>query len=51
MERPVSWTREAPADLDEIEKFIEQDSAFYAQAVVSRLLDVADQIAEHPQMG
>lgn len=51
MERRVVWTPQALADLDEIEAFIEQDSRFYAQAVVSRILDVAGALHGQPQMG
>ncbi|MGQ0619998.1 MAG: type II toxin-antitoxin system RelE/ParE family toxin [Panacagrimonas sp.] len=51
MERAVIWTEQAPADPEEIERFIEQDSPFYAKAVVSRILDVAKGLIEHLQMG
>lgn len=51
MERTVTWTRQALLDLDEIEQFIEQDSAFYSQAVVSRLLDVAESLVDNPRIG
>lgn len=51
MERSVTWTLQALADLDEIEDFIKQDSPFYAQAVVSRLLDIASSLVEQPLMG
>lgn len=51
MGRKVVWTRQALDDLDEIERFIQQDSDFYARAVVQRLLDVAESVADQPQMG
>ena len=51
MDYAVKWSPEATEDLESIAEYIARDSEFYARAVVSRILDVADNIPEQPLMG
>lgn len=51
MDYTVNWSPEAIEDLESIVEYIDRDSAFYANAVASRLLDVARKIPEQPLIG
>lgn len=51
MDLAVSWSPEATEDLESIAEYIARDSAFYARAVVTRILDVARALPEFPLIG
>lgn len=51
MARLVVWSPEAIEDLEAIAKYIERDSAWYAKAVVSRVVETAESITEFPELG
>lgn len=51
MARELSWSPEAVEDIEAIASFIERDSPWYAQVVVSRLVEVAQSIPEFPAIG
>ena len=51
MEFRVTWSTEAVEDLESIAEYIERDSSFYAQSVVSKILEVSRNIGEFPRMG
>lgn len=47
----VIWSPEAVEDLSSIAEYISKDSHFYAQSVVGKILTVAREIPESPQIG
>jgi len=47
----IKWSPEARDDLSSIAEYIARDSKFYAQAVVSKILDVSRSLPENPLMG
>jgi plasmid stabilization system protein ParE len=47
----VAWSPEAVEDLESIASYIERDSPFYARAVVSRIVELADQLRQFPNAG
>ena len=51
MARQLRWSPEAVEDVEAIALYIERDSSYYAQAVVSRIVSLADSIPEHPELG
>lgn len=51
MEYRVTWSPEAVEDLESIAEYIERDSAFYAQSVVSQILEASRKIKEFPLIG
>lgn len=51
MEYRVTWSLEAVEDLESIAEYIEKDSIHYAQAVVSKILEVSRTIKEFPLIG
>jgi addiction module RelE/StbE family toxin len=51
MEYRVTWSPEAVEDLESIAEYIERDSLFYAQSVVSQILSVSRKIKEFPLIG
>lgn len=51
MEYGVTWSPEALEDLESIAEYIERDSSFYAQSVVSKILGVSRNIKEFPLIG
>lgn len=51
MARQLRWSPEAVEDVASIAKYIERDSKYYAKAVVSRIVSLADSILEYPQLG
>ena len=51
MEYQVTWSPEAIEDLESISEYIERDSLFYAQSVVSRILEASRNIKEFPLIG
>ena len=51
MEYRVTWSPEAVEDLESIAEYIERDSSFYAQAVVSKILEASRNIKDFPFIG
>ncbi len=51
MEYRVTWSPEAVEDLESIAEYIERDSSFYAQSVVSKILEASRNIKEFPSIG
>ena len=51
MEYRVTWSPEAIEDLESIAEYIERDSLFYAQSVVSKILEASRDIKEFPLIG
>jgi len=51
MEYRVTWSPEAVEDLESIAEYIERDSSFYAQSVVSKILEASRNIKEFPLIG
>ncbi len=51
MEYRVTWSPEAVEDIESIAEYIERDSSFYAQSVVSQILEVSRNIREFPFIG
>lgn len=51
MEYQITWSPEAVEDLESIAKYIERDSPYYAQSVVSRVLELSRKIQEFPFIG
>ena len=51
MEYRVTWSPEAVEDLESIAEYIERDSLFYAQSVVSQILSISRKIKEFPLIG
>jgi len=47
----VTWSPEAAEDLESIAEYIERDSSFYAQSVVSQILATSRKIEEFPLIG
>ncbi|GAA5127739.1 type II toxin-antitoxin system RelE/ParE family toxin [Alloalcanivorax gelatiniphagus] len=48
---PVTWSPAALNDLRGIADYIAEDSPFYAEAVVNKIIEVSDTLAEHPNRG
>ena len=51
MEYRVTWSPEALEDLESIAEYIKRDSLFYAQSVVSKILEASRDIKEFPLIG
>lgn len=51
MDYEVIWTDEALSDVEEIARYIEKDSLFYAGSVVSRIVDTTRLLASFPFSG
>ena len=51
MEYRVTWSPEAVEDLESIAEYIERDSSFYAQSVVSKILEASRNIKDFPFIG
>ena len=47
----VVWSGKALADLESIAEFIEQDSLFYARAVVAKVVAATREISQFPMAG
>jgi len=50
MARQLRWSPEAIEDVESIANYIERDSGYYARAVVSRIISLAETIPDHPQL-
>jgi len=51
MDKRLTWSPEAVEDLEAIAEFIGRDSAFYAHAVVSKVLVVSRNLSGAPLIG
>lgn len=51
MARALVWSPEAIEDIEAIAAYIERDSPWYAKAVASKVVDVAESIPEYPELG
>jgi toxin ParE1/3/4 len=51
MDYHVSWSPEALDDVDAIAEYIARDSAFYAEAVVTRIKEVSRSLNQLPNRG
>jgi len=51
MARALVWSAEAVEDVETIAGYIERDSPWYAKAVVSKIVEIAESIPEFPEMG
>ena len=47
----IDWSPEAVEDLEAIAEYIARDSRFYAQSVVRKMLEMAESLADFPEMG
>ena len=47
----LKWSPEAVEDIESIARYIEKDSAFYAKAVVRKIVETAERLREFPEMG
>jgi plasmid stabilization system protein ParE len=51
MARGLVWSPEAIEDIESIASYIERDSAWYAKAVASKIVETAETIPQHPELG
>ena len=51
MARKLTWSPEAVEDVEAIAQYIERDSSYYAKAVVSRIVSLAESIPDQPELG
>ena len=51
MDYEVIWTDEALCDVEEIAKYIEKDSFFYASSVVTKIIDTTRLLESFPFAG
>lgn len=51
MARALAWSPEAIEDIESIAAYIERDSAWYAKAVASKIVQTAETIPEFPELG
>ena len=51
MEYRVTWSPEAVEDLESTAEYIERDSSFYAQSVVSKILTASKKVGDFPLIG
>jgi len=51
MARGLVWSPEAIEDIESIASYIERDSAWYAKAVASKIIETAESIPEFPELG
>ncbi len=51
MARHLVWSPEAIEDIESIAGYIARDSLWYAKAVASCIVETAESIPEHPEIG
>lgn len=51
MARGLVWSPEAIEDIESIASYIERDSAWYAKAVASKIVEIAESIPGFPELG
>jgi addiction module RelE/StbE family toxin len=47
----LTWSPEAIEDIEAIASYIERDSPWYARAVVAKIVETAEAIPDHPELG
>lgn len=47
----IIWSKQSLDDVDAIAAYIKRDSAFYAKAVVDKLISTAESLANYPEIG
>ena len=47
----LAWSPEAIEDIESIASYIERDSAWYAKAVASKVVETAGTIPDYPEIG
>ena len=47
----LAWSPEAIEDIEAIASYIERDSPWYARAVVAKIVETAEAIPDHPELG
>lgn len=47
----LTWSQAALDDIEGIAEYISKDSLYHAQQVVERLLELAEALPEHPELG
>ncbi len=47
----LDWSPEAIEDIESIADYIARDSMWYARAVTTRLIEIAETIPDHPLLG
>ena len=51
MAHRLAWSPEAIEDIEAIASYIERDSLWYARAVVAKIVEMAEAIPDHPELG
>lgn len=51
MDRKVTWSHEAAADMEAVAKFIAKDSPSYAAAFIRKILDAGNSLDIFPERG
>lgn len=51
MARDLVWSPEAVEDIESVASYIERDSAWYARAVASKIVETAETIPDFPELG
>ena len=51
MAQRLAWSPEAIEDIEAIASYIERDSLWYARAVVAKIVETAEAIPDHPELG
>jgi len=51
MAHRLAWSPEAIEDIEAIASYIERDSLWYARAVVAKIVETAEAIPDHPELG
>ena len=51
MAQRIKWSLEALEDLEHHARFVEQDSPYYASAVVTRIIESVEECGVHPEIG
>ncbi len=51
MARVLVWSPEAIEDIESIAEYIARDSPWYARAVASKIVEIAESIPEFPELG
>lgn len=47
----LSWSRSARGDLQHLRDYIAKDSPFYAKQFSRRIIEAAEKLIDHPQIG
>jgi len=47
----IEWSARSRTDLQELKRYIAQDSPYYAQRFIARILTCVEKLAEFPDIG